>query len=118
MASVVIRVDKPLCLALFSQCRALGRFTLRDKGVLWRSNKSALFQYIFFKKSLDVFCLLLSIPFFSINRKDSCRWNYHLVRHEMMQNTELSQSHSKSQILLSACAANFDPFALIGWNYR
>lgn len=32
MATVVVRVDKPICLALFSQCRALGRFTLRDKG--------------------------------------------------------------------------------------
>jgi elongation factor 1 alpha-like protein len=32
MATVLVRVDKQICATLFTNCRALGRFTLRDKG--------------------------------------------------------------------------------------
>jgi elongation factor 1 alpha-like protein len=32
MATVLVRVEKQICATLFSNCRALGRFTLRDKG--------------------------------------------------------------------------------------
>jgi elongation factor 1 alpha-like protein len=32
MANVLIKVEKPVCLTLFSNCRPLGRFTLRDRG--------------------------------------------------------------------------------------